>query len=831
MGKQTKRTRKFNSSGGVEGRLRKGTITSKGSLKRKNTKNGSSRAQDKAASKRARVDNAAAQYTAEKEQKHEEDDLASKKNLGDLDMESFFETFGEDDSSVEEKLTVHSDNDTDDSDDENIDNDTDLAQSEGSGSEDEDVEEAERQMKEEMARLQNKDPEFHQFLRENEDSLLNYADGSHGVGGDDGIEQSKNKVRNAEGDSDDPSVRLTKALLAKYEKGAFKSHGVKALKKLVNAFKSACHMTDEEKFGDKRGEQNYRIDSSEIFDRLMVVSLTKCKDEFHYHLLGEGSNKKGKDEDKNETNRKQKKIQENHDEDSNEVKNNEDDDIFDPDKSINPKILERCDRWNDFNKILFTFFKATTHILSEAKESQLVVFVLKAMYEYIPYMTPFPRLAETMLKVLTTLWSAPIDSSEDYQVVRLHAFLRIRQLAMTQPFPFIEESLKKIYLAYAQRAKFATASSVTSALPTLTFMGNCVVELYSLDYHSSYQHAFIYIRQLALHLRTAMQKKTPEAMGAVYCWQYLHCLKLWVAVLTEACQLDEDLEGLSNSEDQLLRSLIFPLTQVVLGTARLIPSTRYLPLRLHCVRLLQQLAAAGEIFLPTTSILLDVFDLHELSQPPKKVYKSNIQPMALTLRLRADNTLRSMEEMEMCLSEVFVLLNREVDLYRYSAGFPEFSVRICHRLKKFSKQTRNGRWRAYAKGCIELCERYSTKVMNERANGSILADVAPNDVKQLEVLRPYSVPSMGQRYKQSLEKEKRLEAAIKPVQSKTSSSRSRSEKEKSEGNDNEKKGSKNNEKKKKNRSKSEVDRALEQGNTSLDQADDVEEGINWSDEE
>ena len=118
--------------------------------------------------------------------------------------------------------------------------------------------------------------------------------------------------------------------------------------------------------------------------------------------------------------------------------------------------------------------------------------------------------------------------------------------------------------------------------------------------------------------------------------------------------------------------------------------------------------------------------------------------------------------------------------------------------------------------------------MNERANGSILADVAPKDVKQLEVLRPHSAPSMGQRYKQSLEKEKRLEAASKPVQSKRSSSAS-SEK------DNEEKasktGSKKNKKKNKNRGKSDVDKALEQGDTSIDQADEVEEGINWSDEE
>merc|ERR1712070_802832 len=176
---------------------------------------------------------------------------------------------------------------------------------------------------------------------------------------------------------------------------------------------------------------------------------------------------------------------------------------------------------------------------------------------------------------------------------------------------------------------------------------------------------------------------------------------------------------------------------------------------------------------------------------------------------------------EMCLSEVFVLLNREVDLYRYSAGFPEFSVRITQRLRKFSKQTRNGRWRAYAKGCMELCERYSTKVMNERANGTILADVAPKDVKQLEVLKPHSAPSMGQRFKQSLEKEKRLEAASKPVQSKSKSGASSSSSQKGDPEEKALKTSKKKNKKKKKRGKSEVDEALEQGNTSIDQADQV----------
>ena len=53
------------------------------------------------------------------------------------------------------------------------------------------------------------------------------------------------------------------------------------------------------------------------------------------------------------------------------------------------------------------------------------------------------------------------------------------------------------------------------SLPVLTFMGNCVVELYGVDPTASYQHAFVYVRQLALNLRNGMVKKTKDALQAV----------------------------------------------------------------------------------------------------------------------------------------------------------------------------------------------------------------------------------------------------------------------------------------------------------------------------
>jgi nucleolar complex protein 2 len=540
--------------------------------------------------------------------------------------------------------------------------------------------------------------------------------------------------------------------------------------------------------------------------------LNRCQEEFRYHLLGNAA-EESTDDGKNETDDKPAT------------------DETEESKPLNPKTLEKSALWTDIRPIMLSFFRSTLHVMSEAKEPDLVTFILKSLSKYIRYMTPFPRIAEAMLKSLTGLWSAPLDSSEDYQVVRVNAFFRIRQLALTQPFPFIEDCLKKTYLAYAKRAKFGTASSVTNALPTLTFMGNCLVELYSLDYHSSYQHAFVYIRQLALHLRTAMMKKTKEAFQTVYCWQYIHCLKLWVAVLADACP----------SEDSaMLRSLIYPLTEVILGTVRLAPfPTRHLPMRLHCVRLLQQLAAAAEVFIPTTSLLLDSLDWKEWYLKPKRTKGGSARGLhlSLILKLPKDDTLRTHEQLEAGMSEVFVLLQREIELYRYSAGFPEYSVRILQRLRVFNKEVRNPRWRTFARGCVDTCERYASAAVQARSK----LQEAPKDVVRLECLRPHSEPSMKERHEVAVEKERKsLEASrllARPEAGKKGKEADEDAMdEDDDANEEDEESTSNKKKKNKKRKKSTVEALRANApvlasEEQLEEDDQVQEGIDWSDEE
>ena len=199
-------------------------------------------------------------------------------------------------------------------------------------------------------------------------------------------------------------------------------------------------------------------------------------------------------------------------------------------------------------------------------------------------------------------------------------------------------------------------------------------------------------------------------MSVVCCWQYVHCLKVWVAVLCAACGTksitsseDDDVGASSklgggvnkDEEANLLASLVYPLTEIILGVCRLVPNVRFVPLRLHCVRLLQQLAASTETFIPTTSLLLGVLDMKEVGMKPlrdgKKGKKNKGSSgtvrglrLPLILKLPKENTLRTMEQLDSVLKETFVLLNREVDMYRYSPGFPEFTFAILQRLRKVS---------------------------------------------------------------------------------------------------------------------------------------------------
>jgi len=779
MGKVAKRSRKFQAKGGIKGALQKGrSFTKKGKLAHRSSKKSTDDTNSNA--EEAALIEAQAAAAAAQQERASDDFISGKQNISDLNMDDFFNTFdGEDESSSE------SDEESMD-DEENKENDVkeESSDSEDSSAEDDSV--AEKKHAQEMDELKSTDPEFYKYLKDNEASLLEF--------GKDDLEGTDDEIEDTDGGkkisvSEEADMKeeksstvpvLTKELLDKFERSAFVAHGIKGLRNLVSAYRTACHLSDPN-INSEHGI-SYQIEDSDVYDRLMLLVLGRVHDEFRHHLLD--SNKSNSDEPETD------------------VEN----------EPINPRVMVKARRWPEMKKMLEVFFRSTTYLLSEAKEPQLLRFILKSIGKFLPFATPFPKVSKALLKQFILLWRAPFDNQDGYQIVRLQSFIRIRQLALTQPFPFIEDCLKSLYLAYAKSAKFSSEA----ALATLTFMGNCVVELYSLDIDLSYQHAFVYIRQLALHLRTAISKKTKESFQIIYSWQYLNCLKVWTAVLAA-----------NPGESDGLKSLIYPITEIILGVTKLLPNVRHLPIRLHCVRLLQQLAACSETFIPTTSVLLDVLELKEISMKPKKG-ASNVQGIRLPLliKLPKNDPLRTMDQLDACIRETFVLLNREMDLYRFSAGFPEFTYRICQRLRKFAKETRVHRWKAYAKGCIDFCEQNASKAIQDRS----ALEVVPKDVKKLEILKPANVPTMKERYDNALSKEKRMIAVTTPKMNTTP--QSSEGKKKSNGAKKRKLQEKTAEKSTSKGQSGTKSSLREIGEDTIETLkDDVVEGIEWSDDE
>ncbi len=111
--------------------------------------------------------------------------------------------------------------------------------------------------------------------------------------------------------------------------------------------------------------------------------------------------------------------------------------------------------------------------------------------------------------------------------------------------------------------------------------------------------------QLAVLLRTALTMKSKDSYREVYCWQTINCLELWAKVLA------------SNADQQPLRPLVYPVIQLLLGTARLVPTPTYLPLRVRCIRAVNRLAAAMQVYVPVGALCVEVLTWSQLGKPAR----------------------------------------------------------------------------------------------------------------------------------------------------------------------------------------------------------------------
>lgn len=434
---------------------------------------------------------------------------------------------------------------------------------------------------------------------------------------------------------------LTIAILDMWKSSLLNDKSVPALKRLTQAFRVVCHMNDnisnkgdspEDTAADTRF--SYRINDPEVFNEVIVFMIS------HFAravtaILG----KKAADMDVD----------------------------GEDDKAARAGFnATRFPKWAKIKDVTRSFFANLHHFLNQLSDSKMLNFVLQHVEGLIKYLSPFSLLQKRFLKTLLNLWSSASAES-----VRIFAFFGLRKMAIELPYPFIDHVLKGVYLTYVRNCKFVNRTT----WPLVNFLCNCVVEIYGLDFVSSYQHAFIYIRELASHLRNSYTSKKKAARKSIYNFQYVNSIWAWVKVLA------------AYPGQEALSLLHYPLVQLIQGTISYQPTNRYFPLRLRCVQMLNELSRSSKQYINAASYVLEILASSDMYKRPKASMEKSLD---LRINLKVSKVaMGSKVYQDSIFDEAYDRLVEYLALYSRSIAFPELVFPVINALNKFKQATHN----------------------------------------------------------------------------------------------------------------------------------------------
>ncbi|KAK2580287.1 hypothetical protein KPH14_012532 [Odynerus spinipes] len=569
-----------------------------------------------------------------------------KPDLSKVSMDEYFEQDFEDDDS------------NDDSDNCN------KKTSKSKGQEIDDVESSDSDMdpaehKKSLMKLKDTDPEFYSYLKENDKNLLDFnlsdTDGDDESSADESeLHKPDEKLEVASDESDfEPEdgssipsggrIKVTLQLLKTWQDEIQKDKSSRFIKIAVEAFHAALQTVTETK---DENDMRFKVEGSAVFNGVIQLCILYLPDAFKRFLkLGTSTHFEA----------------------------------------------HKCKRFIKVKGTLKSYLIDLITILRNVSSANIQTILLKHLHQMLPYTQSFSSLGKPLLRVLLKFWSSAEET------VRVVAFLCILRIATSHKESILVTLLKSMYVKYVENAKFVSPNT----LPGINFMRHSLTEIYLLDSDLAYSHAFLYIRQLAIHLRNAVTLKKKENFQAVYNWQYINSLRFWSELIT------------LSKKQSMLHSLLYPLVQIIIGTIKVIPTAQYYPLRFHCVQMLVNISKETNTFIPVLPFLLEILASYDFNKKHKTV---SMKPIPLICILRMSKSqLQENGFKDSIMDSIYQLILENAAKDSHMVCFPDIYVPCIIQLKEFLKKCHVANYCKKIKQLLEKIEENRKYIESERA--------------------------------------------------------------------------------------------------------------------